>query len=168
MGNKDRNSYVKKQITDALHLLLQDRALTDIAIHEITETAQVSRNSFYRNYSDKEDILRQYLKDLLSDWQAEWDAKKSDSNAELFGNLFANFKSEAPTFLLLEQRALFYLFREAYLELYGPKKDADNMVAYTMSFVAGGVLGWIEEWIARGMQESAEVMSSLLSTYGMK
>ena len=81
---------------------------------------------------------------------------------------FAELKSRAPLFLLLEKRNLFYLFRESYLELNAPPKDTDNMVAYTMSFVAGGVLGWIEEWIARGMQESAEVMSSLLSTHGMK
>ncbi|MBY0215328.1 TetR/AcrR family transcriptional regulator [Paenibacillus illinoisensis] len=168
MGNKIRNSFVKQQITNALLQLLEKRELTEIAIHEITTTAEVSRNSFYRNYTDKEDILHQYLKSMLSNWKEEWDSKNSDSNAELFGDLFAELKSRAPLFLLLEKRNLFYLFRESYLELNAPPKDTDNMVAYTMSFVAGGVLGWIEEWIARGMQESAEVMSSLLSTHGMK
>ena len=38
---------------------------------EITEKAEVSRNSFYRNYDDKEDIIRKYLYQLLSDWNTE-------------------------------------------------------------------------------------------------
>ncbi|WP_405152297.1 TetR/AcrR family transcriptional regulator [Paenibacillus sp. FSL K6-0108] len=168
MGNKDRNSLVKQQITDAFLQLLEEKTTMEIAIHEITKTAEVSRNSFYRNYTDKEDILLQYLKSILLNWQTEWDSRNSDSNAELFGNLFAKLKSKASLFILLEKRNLFHLFREAYIELYGPSKETDNMIAYTMSFVAGGVLAWIEEWIARGMQESAEVMSSMLNTHGMK
>lgn len=28
--------------------------------------------------------------------------------------------------------------------------------------------GWIEEWIGRGMQESAKTMAALLATNGMK
>ncbi|WP_428829623.1 TetR-like C-terminal domain-containing protein [Paenibacillus riograndensis] len=42
------------------------------------------------------------------------------------------------------------------------------MTAYVTSFIAYGTYGWIEEWIGRGMQESAEAMSSLLSSHGMK
>ncbi|WP_197970250.1 TetR-like C-terminal domain-containing protein [Streptococcus suis] len=34
------------------------------------------------------------------------------------------------------------------------------MKANVPSFMAGGVLCWIEEWINRGMQESAESMTS--------
>lgn len=90
MGNKIRNSFVKQQITNALLQLLEKRELTEIAIHEITTTAEVSRNSFYRNYTDKEDILHQYLKSMLSNWKEEWDSKNSDSNAELFGDLLPN------------------------------------------------------------------------------
>ncbi|WP_054957907.1 hypothetical protein [Paenibacillus dakarensis] len=34
MGNKFRNSFVKQQITDTLLQLLEERELTEIAIHE--------------------------------------------------------------------------------------------------------------------------------------
>lgn len=43
----------------------------------------------------------------------------------------------------------------------------DNMTAYTLAFVANGILGWIEEWLKRGMCESAETMTSLLNINGM-
>ena len=41
------------------------------------------------------------------------------------------------------------------------------MWAYTKSFIAYGTYGWIEEWINRGMQESAGAMAEMLSSYGM-
>ena len=46
MDNTEKNSYVKKQITNALLSLLKEKELKDISISEITTTAQVSRVSF--------------------------------------------------------------------------------------------------------------------------
>ena len=43
----------------------------------------------------------------------------------------------------------------------------DNMAAYTLAFIANGVLGWIEEWLKRGMCESEETMISLLKMNGL-
>ena len=63
--------------------------------------------------------------------------------------------------MLIQMRGLFHLFKESYLTLWGPSETMDNMTAYT------GILGWIEEWLKRGMCESAETMSTLLSMHGM-
>ena len=60
------------------------------------------------------------------------------------------------------------MFQSAYLELFGSKPELDNMWAYTVSFIAYGTQGWIEEWIGRGMQESAETMTEMLLKHGMK
>lgn len=43
----------------------------------------------------------------------------------------------------------------------------DNMTTYTLAFIAIGVPGWIEEWLKRGICESAETMTSLLNMNGM-
>ena len=168
MNNQDKNTYVKQQITNTLLELLKDRELADINIGEITEKAEVSRNSFYRNFADKEDIIRKYLYLLLFDWNEEWKQINSDSNAELFGHLFMYLKQHGDTMMLIQKRGLFHLFKESYLLLWGPSESMDNTTAYTLIFIANGVLGWIEEWIKRGMFESAETMSSLLNMHGMK
>lgn len=168
MNNQDKNTFVKKQITVTLLKMLEDRELTGINIGEITEKAEVSRNSFYRNYTDKEDIIRKYLYQLLSHWKEKWEQKNSDSNAELFGHLFMYLKQNGDTMILIQKRGLFHLFKESYLSLWGPSETLDNMTAYTLAFVANGVLGWIEEWLKRGMCESAETMSTLLCMHGMK
>ena len=167
MKNQDKNTYVKKEITNTLLRLLENRELSDINIGEITELAQVSRNSFYRNYTCKEDIIRNYLYQLLSDWNIQWEQKKSDSNAELFGHLFMYLKQNEAVMLMLQKRGLFHLFKESYLKLWGPARELDNITAYTLAFIANGILGWIEEWLNRGMCESAEAMTELLKKSGM-
>ena len=60
-----------------------------------------------------------------------------------------------------------HLFLDAYMKLNGPLSEDNNMWAYTKAFIAYGTYGWIEEWISRGMQESAETMARMLSDHGM-
>ena len=54
------------------------------------------------------------------------------------------------------------------LEQSGSKPEYDNTWAYITAFIAYGTYGWIEEWVARGMQESGEEMTALLSAHGMR
>ena len=166
MNNQDKNTYVKQKITETLLELLKNRELSDINIGELTAIAGVSRNSFYRNYTNKEDIIRNYFSKLLSEWEVEWKQIGSDSNSELFGHLFMYLKQHSDTMMLIQERGLFYLFKEGYLALWGPSAEMDNMTAYTLSFIANGILGWIEEWLKRGMTESAETMIELLNMHG--
>lgn len=168
MNNEEKNTYVKKRITDTLIGLLEINEIRDISIIQITQTAQVSRNSFYRNYSAIEDILLQYIRSIMQSWQADYERSGMNSNAELYGNLFKRLKESKDFFLLLKKRNLFHMFLQVFLELYGTKPEQDNMTAYVVSFVTYGTYGWIEEWIARGMQESAETMSEKLAASGMK
>ena len=58
MGNLERNTYVREQITKAMIKLLKKKEMKQITIGDITEMGEVSRVSFYRNYEDKEDIIK--------------------------------------------------------------------------------------------------------------
>ena len=50
-------------------------------------------------------------------------------------------------------------------EVMGPKPGHDNKLAYTLAFLSSGIYGWIEEWFARGMTESAGEMAALLKSH---
>ena len=45
---------------------------------------------------------------------------------------------------------------------FGPQKEQGNLEAYFAAFMSHGLYGWIDEWLARGMDESAETMTALL------
>jgi len=167
-SNASRNSYVRRHITEALVGLLKEKPMQEISISEITERAGVGRMSFYRNYNSKEDVVRAYLSDMVGGWEEEYKASGKSSNSELYGSLFSHLKERADFFLLLEKRNLMNLFLDVLLERAGPKPSYDNFWAYTTSFIAYGTYGWIREWIARGMKESAETMAATLSSYNMK
>ena len=167
-SNEARNAYVIEHITDALLKLLKEKPIQEISISEIVDTAGVGRTSFYRNYETKEDVVKKYIADLIEKWDQEYKASGKSSNAELYGSLFQHLKNYSEFYLLLRERNLMHLFLEVFLERNGPKSEYENMWAYTTVFVTYGTYGWIEEWINRGMQESAETMAKLLSTHGIK
>ncbi len=67
MKKEQNNSFVKEQITHALLSLMKHHPFEDITITEIVKHALVSRASFYRNFINKEDILKLYQKGFERD-----------------------------------------------------------------------------------------------------
>lgn len=68
---KESTKFVMNSIADSLAELLMKKAFDEISISEITQAAQVSRNSFYRHFTDKEDILRFYISRETEKWLSE-------------------------------------------------------------------------------------------------
>lgn len=162
MDNAQKNSYVRKQITNALIGLLGEKEFKDISVSEITRTAQVGRISFYRNYAEKEDILRQHIKALLKKWQESFDRSGGNDINEMWGSLFGHFTENRDFYLLLYRQGLSLLLLDSVKAICGPKKEQGNLEAYFAAFMSHGLYGWIDEWFARGMKESAETMAQLL------
>lgn len=167
-SNEARNAYVTTHITETLLKLLREKPLNEISISEIVDGAAVGRTSFYRNYATKEAVVKRHIEALIGQWEREYRASGKDSNAEMYGSLFQHLKDNAGFYLLLKQRGLMHLFLEVFLERNGPSPEDTNMWAYTKAFITYGTYGWIEEWIGRGMRESADTMAALLSSHGMK
>ena len=60
MSNEESNRFTKECICTALILLMNEQDFEKITISSIIKRAGVSRGAFYRNYSSKEDILREF------------------------------------------------------------------------------------------------------------
>ena len=162
MDNAEKNSYVKKQITNALLTLLKEKELKDISISEITTAAQVSRISFYRNYDDKETIIKEYISLTLNEWNKKHPKISKHTEDDILGDIFAYITEYKDFYLLLRDRGIFCFFKDIIMDALGPKEEYPNFGAYTAAFIANGIYGWIEEWFLRGMQESGEEMTELL------
>ena len=164
MDNTQKNSYVKKQITNALLILLKEKELNDIAISEITTLAQVSRVSFYRNYNSKDLIIKEYISSTIFEWNKEHPKVTEPSEDDILGDIFAYIIDFKDFYSLLQDRNIFYFLKDVIMGVLGPKPEYPNFGAYTASFIANGIYGWIEEWFARGLQESGEEMTELLKS----
>lgn len=162
MKNSEKNTYVKKQIAEATIRLLKEENLRDISVSTICDDAQVSRNSFYRNYVEKEDVLRDYISMRFKEWTAEYDQQAYHSDDDLMVYLFKHLNTYQNFYRTLHERKLLYLLKDELRAIIGPKPEYPNIGAYTAAFIFSGIFGWIEEWIMRGMQESSEAMAELL------
>lgn len=167
MNTSIKNTYVKNQITTALLELLEVKELKEISVSEITTTAGVARVSFYRNYNEKEDVLKEYILKLFGEWTSAYDASGKQSESDLMGAMFKHLTDYKAFYLLLNKRHLSYLLKDVIISICGPKPEYINIEAYTTAFFSYGLYGWIEEWFKRGMQETAEEMTALLNARNM-
>ncbi|MGN0504932.1 MAG: TetR/AcrR family transcriptional regulator [Lachnospiraceae bacterium] len=163
MNNKEKNTYVKKQITTALLKMLETQSLATVSIRDIANEAGVGRASFYRNYESKEDVLRQHTVYLTRLWGKEFESNPDSSVFNVFGSLFEHYRKNKEFYMLLYRENLSYLILDTIREICGPKAEMTNQEAYGKAFFAYGLYGWIDEWIARGMQESAEELNAMLN-----
>ena len=84
MNNEQKNTYVKKQILIALLDLLKEKSLTDISVSELTSRAEIGRVSFYRNYQNKEDILKEESDRLIKEWGRLYESNPESSPESLY------------------------------------------------------------------------------------
>ena len=162
MNNEQKNTYVKEQITKALLLLLESKNIDDISISELTSAAEIGRVSFYRNYKNKEDILRQEADRLLAQWGSIFQAMPSNEEYNsFFLSLFDFFQNNKSFFTTLYQSGLSHIIMDTIVATADILPQTPNLDAYLKSFWAYGVYGWIIEWIKRGMQESSQELLQL-------
>ena len=62
----DNGTNVRHRLADALESCMRDAPLEKITVRQITDTCGVSRQTFYRNFTDKYDLLNCYFDELLN------------------------------------------------------------------------------------------------------
>jgi len=167
MSNEGRNAYVIEHLRNALLELLSEKPMNDISISELVETAQVGRASFYRNYEQKEDILKAYIDDLFHEWMDKWQSNDDAPLSERLRILIAHFEKHRDFYKLLNDRGLVYLLKDVIIGLCGPKPEYEKVQAYASAFVAYTLYGWIDVWFQRGMRESSDEIAEMFQAHGL-
>ena len=160
LSNEMRNSYVLNHITEAMVELLKEKEMSNISISELCDKAQIGRTSFYRNFESKEAIVEFIIERKIDEWDSSRDKESEEGISQFFGQLTGHLKENEELYLLLEKRGLLHSLLNV------PTIEDSNVWAYTKAFIAYGTFGWLQAWISRGMQESAEEMTQLLLSSG--
>lgn len=63
---------VIESIEEALSLLIEQKSFLDITISELVKKAGVARSTFYRNYKDKEDIVRVSIRKSIKEFYHQY------------------------------------------------------------------------------------------------
>lgn len=163
MNSIEKSRYVQQQITKTLLELLEENNIEDIDIRYLCNKAGVGRASFYRNFSSKEDVIRQYSKKLIQEWGTGFENDPDSSVFNVFGSLFRHYKEHSSFYSILIRQNMSYIILETIKGKIGLLPELSNREAYEKAFFAYGLYGWICEWIQRGMQESPEEINDMLN-----
>lgn len=162
---KKKNSgvFLKECIADALFILLRTKSLESITIQEITELASVSRITYYRNFTSKENVIEFKLDKLITDWLAEHPVRKSDSASELSTRFFQFFYSIRDIAQTLIRADLSFLLLNRLIMKLNPIHTKKGCEYYRQIFISFGLCGIILTWMDNGMKESPEEMGEMVA-----
>ena len=161
MNNQEKKTYVRSQILAALLRMMQEQPFADISISALVSTAQVGRASFYRNFTDKEDVLRQENDRLTAQWKEAFEGESHDEPNAFFVSLLDFYKEHSDFYLALYQTGLSDMLLQTLLEQSEITPEMPNALAYLKSSIAYMLYGWIVEWMKRGMQESGTELAKM-------
>ena len=167
MNNQEKNQYVRTQILNTLIEMMKEQSFDSIVISTLTKRAEVGRASFYRNFIDLRDVLKQESDRLMKGWNGSFSFEGSDASKSLISLL--DYMKEHDSFYLAIYRAgMGDVIKDTILSLFPIADELPNAVAYVLSYAAYSIYGWIIEWIKRGMQETGTELAAMFEAAQQK
>lgn len=170
---KTRNSLRK-----ALVYLMRREKIEDISVQRITETANITRGTFYLHYKDKQDFIQSAMKEVLDDFfglvMVDIDDRRLTKKrmVQVFSlqKAFQYIETNADVFdVLLNSEnnngfyEQFYNRLANYLSKYGnvvnDQKQLKVPLNLQISFIDSALLGLISHWLQDGMIYTAHFMT---------
>ena len=151
-------------ITTALLLLIEEKPYEKISISEITEKAGVSRMAYYRNYSDKDDILLSYIIETENSFlNSIVDQSLTFRQMIIEAGRFFHRSSDVLNIadkLPVSKR----IFSELSANLFSffPQINYSSRLGYMASFYAGAIISVFRTWLENGACESVEEIADII------
>ena len=162
----------KKWLTESLLELLKLQPYSKITIQDISKNADLVRQTFYKNYNKKDDILENYIENLFINFANEF-FKQNEFDMKNFMKSHFDFWVHNSEFLgLLIKNNLTYLLDKQYkkripelVDILIPKdinKD-DAKHKYALAFLSGALVNVLVEWSYSGQEYSIDELSNLIN-----
>ena len=167
MSNSESNKVTREAIDIAMLDLLEKQDFDKITIMSIVKRAGVSRQSFYRNYASKEDIIIEIEERLLHVFSESLNDKKYKNNLSLwFKDFFVRIKqNEKFISILIKANLTDVLFSKAPFIIEDWMGNHTDTLHYYIVGSLGAVKAVTIAWFERGMKESPDEMSDICVKY---
>lgn len=157
----------RKWIFNALLSLLGKKPYDEIKIANITEEAGVARQSFYRNFENKDDIVIKYIEMLFTEFATEVNIRYKEVTpdySELYALFFETFLKNKEELLKLKRASLSHLLHKTFLiygnqineEFFLDKQNQEERIfaEYFIKYQIGGFIALTIEWIENDMRQT--------------
>jgi AcrR family transcriptional regulator len=174
MGPEDRRiRRTKKALEDALIALALDNEYDEITIQQITDRADIGYRTFFRHYSDKDDLLKEVLSSTMMELRElmvpprpelfaapSFEAAASRNGEVLF--LHVQEHSDLYRVLLRSERTFVDSVKEFACEEikanFGPLIQGDIPIEIVANHMISSALALVRWWLGTDMSYSPEAM----------
>ncbi|REK77647.1 TetR/AcrR family transcriptional regulator [Paenibacillus paeoniae] len=163
----------KEWITLSLLYLMETKAYSDIKVTEIARKSGLARQTIYRNYGDKDDILYDYLCHQFNFFDSRISEQKLHGEDVLIA-FFEMWKSFLPPSLLhniqlsdrkirqIIYRSLEYYVQEKYTAYFmAPQTSIGEMHYYVFRSLSSALHGILIEWSLQQYEQSPKQIGKL-------
>lgn len=155
-------SYAKTELTKALLSLLEEKKLNEITISELCNRADLSRLSFYRNYSSMEQIIKEHLSGISDSFLARSSANfRTTPREEFITLLFNHMYGIKDLVSLLIRNDLSYLLKEEFDSAFMRSVSIYND-PYRCYVASGAYFNLFYYWFINGCKEKPSEVSWML------
>ncbi len=168
-----RIKYTRQWTFDALVKLLERKEFKDIKISEIINKAGISRATFYRNFSTKNDIVKikvdMMFASFYQDLVTHYDIDGVQDEQFLISAFFKKIDEEEKVIDTVIKSNLEYLMVEGILSIINHYRDTfykrvkTNKVTeeYTMDIVASSAWTLLSRWYKTGKKEDSTRLAKI-------
>lgn len=173
-----RVKYTREWTFEALYKLLETKDFDKINISEIINKAGISRATFYRNFKNKDDIVKLKVKMFFElFFQDTYNRYKEIDHLDetyLINSFFNSIDEHEKLISTVIKTNLEYLMEDGILGIINMQKDKfyklvepnESIEKYTIDIVASSAWTLISKWIKTGKKEKAsELVEIYLNTF---
>lgn len=172
MKTDKRSRRTRAWLLDTLLELLESKGYSEITVTELTEKADIARQTFYRNYNSMDDILLSRMDEIVDAYlkkvQKNLDARKDPDWDFEVRQLIYLWQRNETIFRALQKAGLEYQAMERLSSLFTRVhmkaqnlKELDDKHQYLVYYLSGGVFMVLNKWFENDMKFSVELLTDL-------
>ncbi|MBM7632352.1 TetR/AcrR family transcriptional regulator [Geomicrobium sediminis] len=163
-----RVKYTKLVLKESLLQLLNEKSILDITVTELCKRADINRNTFYTHYQSPHELLRTIDNTFTNTFISKVEKSMIHGNYhQLFYNLCLHLQDNKELCLTLICNGkrdlltnIISYFKEDIVEKWKQQSSMDqSKVELLYTFVSGGSVSVLEEWIRTDFQKKPELVA---------
>ncbi|MGN0482351.1 MAG: TetR/AcrR family transcriptional regulator [Lachnospiraceae bacterium] len=168
----------KQEITQALLTLMNEYPYEEITVKQILFQSKVSRKTFYRNFSSKDDVLDAYIDSLLCRYIQSLQDTPGCQLSNILDMIFEFCTQNREFLFLLRDNGRMHMLLEKWntcipilhRQIVKPdhpmfqsfsEKEVDCIIAFNI----GAIWNVIDQWVTSDMAESQDMIRETLLRY---
>ncbi|MPM28687.1 hypothetical protein SDC9_75214 [bioreactor metagenome] len=161
----------RDRICEALLNLMVQYQYKDITVTQICQEAQIVRQTYYRNFEQRDDILRYYLDNMVRLFFSDY-FREDDVRTQL--RIFFEYMLLSRDFLVLvSKNSLIFMLEEvitqnitAFFDFRQIKNTNEpRLEKYVTRYIAATICSLLSLWILSEFDESPDTLSSLAQRF---